>query len=71
MTDLFRQNYVPLTDENKKQIGAIKIYAEDLANLITRHQTEPNTSALATAVYHLQTAVMWATYHFSDPERQE
>lgn len=68
MTDTFRRTYVPLSATNKERIDAIKLFATDLANQMTR-ATSPSRE-LSLAMTNLEQAVMWATKHFSAPERQ-
>lgn len=64
MSDTFRKEYKPLTDEQKSQMANIKNAAESL--LLTMNQICPaeerseRSRCMAIARTNLETAIMWA-----------
>lgn len=60
MTDIFRKEYHPLSDEQKVGIARIKNQAELLLDLINDVELVRDQSCRAVAVTNLEQAVMWA-----------
>ena len=69
MSDRFRSEYAPLTADNKQRIADIKASAAGLEALLLRGSV-PASRELSLALTKLEESVMWATKHFSAPERQ-
>lgn len=65
MTDTFRKEYKPLTEEQKTQMDLIKTKAEELLSLLDQNTPLPGVNGVAgrcmsIAKTELETAVMWA-----------
>ncbi len=59
MTDVFRQEYKPLSDDQKAKMNEIKENAEELWDVMNwEHNADPRMLALAKT--NLEQAVMWA-----------
>lgn len=64
MTDIFRKEYTPLTDEQKEQVAKLKEYGEEV--LVTMNSFVPTderserSRCMAIARTNLETAVMYA-----------
>lgn len=63
-SDLFRKEYTPLTDEQKKEMQTIKGYGEVLLTymdeVVPREERSERSRCMAIARTHLETAVMFA-----------
>jgi hypothetical protein len=64
MTDTFRKEYTPLTDEQKSQVAVIKENAEMLLGLMNQF-VDPNerserSRCMAVARTQFETTIMWA-----------
>lgn len=64
MTDVFRKEYVQLTDEQKAQGLAIKLKAEELLELFNKavpmDERSERSRCMAVARTNLETTIMWA-----------
>lgn len=60
MTDTFRKEYKPLSEEQKTQMIAIKGIAESLESAINTSTTPQNGREIALAKTNLEQAIMWA-----------
>lgn len=64
MADVFRQDYTPITEEQKAQVLAVKVKAQELHDLISAAVTEGERSdrsrCIAIAKTTLEESVMWA-----------
>lgn len=57
MSDTFRKQYRPLTEENANLINNIKLQAEELERLMVTIKSREMSLALT----NLETSIMWAT----------
>lgn len=75
MTDVFRQELTPLSEEQRKNVKEIKVKAQELYNLISPEGVGTKPLPIGTAIYiqqaqvRLQEAVMLAVYAHSAPEQ--
>jgi len=60
MSDVFRKEYSPLTDEQKKKMNDIKSRAETLLLEIDDIEFVKDQRCRALAITNLEQAVMWA-----------
>lgn len=63
MTDTFRKEYKPLSDDAKMQIKLIKDKAEELLhefNMATNMQLNADARMMALSKTNLEQAIMWA-----------
>ena len=62
MTDTFRKEYKDLHEAVKEHIKNIKIYAEDLENILNKTEAicEYDKRCMALAKTNLEQAIMWA-----------
>lgn len=60
MTDTFRKEYKPLSDEKKAQMAEVKEIAEKLEEKIIECTTADNGREMAVAKTQLETSIMWA-----------
>lgn len=63
MTDEFRKEYKPLSDDAKEHIKLIKSKAEELLhefNMATNMQLNPDPRMMALAKTNLEQSIMWA-----------
>lgn len=58
MTDIFRKEYKPLTEEKKELVMFIKQEAERLYQMIENADGDPRMKALAKT--NLEQSIMWA-----------
>ena len=62
MTDIFRKEYKPLNEEQKKYIGLFKDKADELIRLFYEAAfLNPETTCMSLGIQRLQESVMWAT----------
>lgn len=68
MSDTFRKNFAPLSDQQKAEMQAIKEKAEELEELFNKSvQREPRLMAVAKT--NLETSVMWAVKAVTTEEK--
>lgn len=61
MTDTFRKEYTPLSDEQKTKVAAIKVKAQELLEEIGASEDRSEKSrCLALGRTKLEEAIMWA-----------
>lgn len=64
MTDTFRKNYQPLTEEQKTQMAAVKDRAEEMLNLFNKivpaDERSERSRCMAIARTNLEQTIMWA-----------
>lgn len=64
MSDAFRKEYKPLTEDQKAQMQAIKDQAEQLEGLLNGvldpNERSERARCIAVAKTQLETAIMWA-----------
>lgn len=71
MTDTFRKEYTPLTDEQKAQVAVVKENAELLLSTFNQF-VDPNerserSRCMAIARTNLETTIMWAVKSVTSP----
>lgn len=64
MTDTFRKEYTPLTDDQKTQMAQVKDKAQELLDLLNiivpQEERSERSRCMAVARTNLETTIMWA-----------
>jgi len=68
MSDVFRQEYTQVTEENKAKVTALKAKAQELYDLIPQHDGIGIGTEASVAMIKLEEAVMWAVKGLTSSE---
>jgi hypothetical protein len=70
MTDIFRQEYTEVKEENKAKVAALKAKAQELWDLLGYDEATKRmpTREAACAATALEEAIMWAVKGLTSPE---
>jgi len=68
MSDVFRQEYTPVSDEAKAKVKEFKVKAQELWDLIPKHDEIALSSEFSVAMSKLEEVVMWTTKGLTNPE---
>jgi len=75
MNDIFRQEYTPLTEEQKQKISEIKSKAQELHDLINdgklKFYTPEFSRCITQSQWRLEEAIMWAVKGWSAPPQKD